>query len=195
MEFKEVIYGRRSVRKYTDQPVSEEDIKEILEAGMMAPSASNFQPWYFVAIANKEKLKTVTQAMKQASEILLPSLENRFPNHPKVVAETRQFLSLLGNAPVCVLAFLYKDDSEYKRKETEFLESTAAAIQNMLLTAYDKGISSCWLTAPLESGMDSVLKEEFAPDKGKMVAMLTFGYSEQVAKMPRRREGRYKIIL
>lgn len=195
MEFREVIYGRRSVRKYMDKPVSEEDIREILEAGMMAPSASNFQPWYFVAISNKEKLKSVTETMAKASEILLPSLERRFPNHPGVVAETRQFLSLLGNAPVCVLAFLYKDDSEYKRKETEFLESTAAAIQNMLLAAYDKGINSCWLTAPLESGMDIALREEFAPDKGRMVAMLTFGYSEQKAKMPRRREGRYKIIV
>jgi nitroreductase len=194
MELKEAIYGRRSVRQYKDIPVKEEDIREILEAGMMAPSASNLQPWYFVAISNKEKLAMVTETMSKAADILMPYLEARFPEHPQVVAETRQFIGLLGHAPVCVLVFLYKDDEEYQRKETELIESTAAAIQTMLLAAYEKGISSCWLTAPLDSGMDAVLKEQFAPDKGKMVAMLTFGYSDQQPRMPRRREGRYTII-
>ncbi|MCD8020982.1 MAG: nitroreductase family protein [Clostridiales bacterium] len=195
MELKEAIYGRRSVRKYDGKPVSEADIRDILEAGIMAPSASNLQPWYFVAVANKEKLDEVKEAMMEASDILMPSLTARFEQYPQVVAETRQFISLLGNAPLCILAFLYKDDSEYHRKETELIESTAAAMQNMLLTAYSKGISSCWLTAPLEAGMDTVLREKFAPGKGRMVAMMTFGYSDAQPRMPRRREGRYQIIL
>jgi nitroreductase len=182
------------VRQYKDIPISEEDIREILEAAVMAPSASNMQPWYFVAISNKEKLAMVTETMTKAAEILVPYLEDRFGDHPQVVAETKQFIGLLGHAPLCVLAFLYKDDETYKKKETELVESTAAAIQTMLLAAYDKGISSCWLTAPLDSGMDAVLREQFAPDKGKMVAMLTFGYSDQKPRMPKRKEGRYTII-
>jgi hypothetical protein len=43
--------------------------------------------------------------------------------------------------------------------------------------------------------MDVILREKFAPDKGKMLAMITLGYSEQKPKAPRRREGRYEIIL
>ena len=50
MNVKEAIMGRRSVRKYKKTPIREEDIREILEAGIMAPSASNLQPWYFVAV-------------------------------------------------------------------------------------------------------------------------------------------------
>ena len=195
MELKEAIYGRRSVRKYDGRPISEEDIREILEAGIMAPNASNYQPWYFVAIANQDKLQEVKEIMEKTSEILTPSLTARFEKHPQVVAETKQFIRLMGNAPCCILAFLLKDDAEYERKELEFVESVAAAIENMLLTAYSKDIKSCWLTGPLEAKMDAVLREKFAPDKGKMIAMITLGYSDQEPKAPRRREGRYDIIL
>lgn len=195
MELKDAIYGRRSVRKYDGRPLKEEDIKEIVEAGLMAPNASNYQPWYFVAIANPEKIQEVRDVMEKTSEILTPSLTARFEKHPQVVAETKQFIRLMGNAPCCILAFLLKDDAEYQRKETEFVESVAAALQNMLLTAYSKGISSCWLTGQMEAKMDEILREKFAPDKGKMIAMVTLGYSDQTPKAPRRREGRYEIIL
>ncbi len=194
MELKDAIMGRRSVRKYKDTPISEEDIRDILEAAVMAPSASNLQPWYFVAVSRKDKMNEIIETMQDVSAIVMPSLEDRFKNYPKTIAETRYFISMLGNAPLCILAFLLKDDEMYARKEKELMQSTAAAIENMLLTAYDKGIGSCWMTSPLESGLDSALREKFAPDKGKMVALLTFGYPVQEPKMPRRREGRYEII-
>ena len=180
MNVKEAIMGRRSVRKYKKTPIREEDIREILEAGIMAPSASNLQPWY--------------ETMQKVSEAVMPSLEDRFKKYPQVVAETRHFIGMLGDAPLCVLVFLYKDDEVYTRKEKELMQSTAAAIENMLLTAYDKGIGSCWMTSPLEAGLDEALREQFAPDKGKMMALLTFGYPDQEPRMPKRREGRYEII-
>lgn len=195
MELKEAIYGRRSVRKYDGRPIAKEDIEEILQAGLMAPNASNYQPWYFVAVANPDKIQEVREVMEKTSEILTPSLTARFEKHPQVVAETKQFIRLMGNAPCCILAFLLKDDAEYQRKETEFVESVAAALQNMLLTAYSKGISSCWLTGQMEAEMDTILREKFAPDKGKMIALITLGYSDQNPKAPRRREGRYEILV
>ena len=195
MELKEAIYGRRSVRKYDGRPIAEEDIREIIEAGVMAPNASNFQPWYFVAVANPEKIHEVRDIMAETAEILSPSLTARFEKYPQVIAETKQFIRLMGNAPCCILAFLLKDDDEYRRKETEFIESVAAALENMLLMAYSKGISSCWLTGQMEAEMDGILRERFAPGKGKMIALITLGYSDQKPKAPRRREGRYEIIL
>ena len=45
MELKEAIYGRRSVRKFSDKRISDEDLQEILDAGLWAPSAVNLQPW------------------------------------------------------------------------------------------------------------------------------------------------------
>ncbi len=192
MELKEAIYGRRSIRKYKSDPVSDQDIKEILEAGMMAPSAVNQQPWYFVVVKSQEKIDEIVSVMSGASDKLVPSLKERFPNHPEVVEDTRKFVGMLGNAPLCILVFLHKP--HYVKKESTMIQSVAAAIQNMLLTAYARGLGSCWLTAPLEAGADNILKERFAPDKGDMIALLTFGYAEIEPRAPRRKTDRYEII-
>jgi nitroreductase len=57
----QVIFSRRSVRKYTDQPVSEADITSLLEAGMAAPSAMNKRPWHLVAVTDKQVIQTIAQ--------------------------------------------------------------------------------------------------------------------------------------
>lgn len=53
MDAMEAILSRRSIRKYTSQPVSEQVTKELLEAAMSAPSAGNEQPWHFVVIDDR----------------------------------------------------------------------------------------------------------------------------------------------
>jgi nitroreductase len=57
-----IIFSRRSIRRYTDRPVSEEDVTSLLEAGMAAPSASNRKPWYFVTVTDKETLQTLADS-------------------------------------------------------------------------------------------------------------------------------------
>ncbi len=57
-----VIMERRSVRKYVDKPVPDEDLKTILEAGRQAPSAANRQPWHFVVVRDPERRKQVAEA-------------------------------------------------------------------------------------------------------------------------------------
>ena len=61
MNVTEAIRGRRSIRKYKKTPISEQDIREIIEAGLMAPSASNLQPWYFVAVSRRDKLDKIIE--------------------------------------------------------------------------------------------------------------------------------------
>ena len=56
MEVKEALLKRRSVRKFKDEPVSDELIEELLHAAMSGPSACNKQPWEFYVVTNKEKL-------------------------------------------------------------------------------------------------------------------------------------------
>jgi len=55
-ELIQTILARRSIRRYTDEPVSEVDIKTLLEAAMAAPSASNRKPWRFVVVTERETL-------------------------------------------------------------------------------------------------------------------------------------------
>ena len=51
------IYERRSIRKYTNQEISDEDIKKVLKAGMNAPSAHNLKPYDLIVVKNKETLR------------------------------------------------------------------------------------------------------------------------------------------
>ncbi|MCX7683609.1 MAG: nitroreductase family protein [Anaerolineae bacterium] len=61
-EFIQTIFARRSIRKYTDRPVSKEDIRTLLEAAMAAPSASNRKPWRFIVVTERRTLDALAEA-------------------------------------------------------------------------------------------------------------------------------------
>lgn len=183
MDTMEALLTRRSIRKYRPEPVSIKDLKEILAAGATAPSAVNMQHWYFVAVQDPAALEEVKAIMGGVVEKFQPVLEERFSRHPEQIGITNRFLSTLGGAPVCLLVFMLKPD--YPDRDGA-MQSVSAAIENVLLAAWAKGIGSCWLSAPQRMG--------FAPDKGEFVAAVTLGYPDQQPKMPPRRDGRYLIV-
>ena len=189
MELKEAIYGRRSVRKFSDKRISDEDLQEILDAGLWAPSAVNLQPWYFVVCRSDDALKRLNTIMGGSIYGLTKVLNNRFKSNPEVIDETVNFVKSLGGSSTVILTFLQQEEyDEY----TAAVESAAAAMQNIVLTAYSKGISSCWLTAPLH--VEDELRAEFAPGKGHLLAAITLGYSDLKPKAPRRKDGRFVVV-
>jgi nitroreductase len=58
----DIVFSRRSIRRYTDQPISNQDLASLLKAGMAAPSASNRKPWHFVAVTDRDKLRSLADA-------------------------------------------------------------------------------------------------------------------------------------
>ncbi len=58
----DAILARRSIRRYTDEPVSDADIRMLLEAGMSAPSGSNRKPWHFVTVTDRSKLDALADS-------------------------------------------------------------------------------------------------------------------------------------
>jgi nitroreductase len=60
----DTIFSRRSIRRYTEEPVSEEEIKTILEAAMAAPSGHNRKPWHFVVVTKRETLNQLAKSHK-----------------------------------------------------------------------------------------------------------------------------------
>ena len=60
--FTELILARRSIRKYTNEPIIESQIKTMLEAAMAAPSASNRKPWHFIVVTDRQKLNDLATA-------------------------------------------------------------------------------------------------------------------------------------
>ena len=191
METKDVLRTRRSVRKYKSDPIPEEDLAEILEAACHAPSGVNLQPWYFVAVTSPEGMAALREIMGRVTEKFHPVLTDRFAKHPETVRQTESFLTSLGGAPVCVLAFFLKES--YPDRDGA-MQSVSAAIENLLLAAWEKGIGSCWMSAPQRMGFGEELRARFAPDKGEFVAAITLGYPDEAPKMPPRREGRWAIV-
>lgn len=191
METREVLLTRRSIRKYKPDPIDPQALTEIIEAGLYAPSAINLQHWYFVVVQSPQAMERLRGIMGGVFGKFKPVLEARFAKNPEAIEETHRFLDSLGGAPVCVLAFFLKPD--YPDRDGA-MQSVSAAIENLLLAAWDKGIGSCWLSAAQRMGFGPRLQEAFAPDKGEFVAAITLGYPDQSPKAPRRREGRYEII-
>jgi len=101
----------------------------------------------------------------------------------------RLFLRSLGDAPVYVLAFLQKEEGHRE----SMLESVAAAIQNLLLAAREKGLGTCWVNAATGLGYGPVLRDLFAPGKDEFVSLITLGYPEIIPNAPKRKPGRWVI--
>lgn len=112
----DIITSRRSIRKYTNEPVEDRLIEQLLLAGMYAPSSGNKQPWHFIVIDDKELMNNITKV------------------HPHA--------QMLEQAQCCIVVCA---DTGIQPIEGLFAQDCAAAIQNMLLTAHSLNLGAVWL--------------------------------------------------
>lgn len=196
MEFSECVYGRRSVRKYERRPVSDAVLEEILDTALWAPSGVNLQPWYYVVVRSWEKREQLQTIMRTVSERNRAHLEERFEKHPDVVRDTLSFIESLGGAPVAVLAFRDKPDYSRVLQDEGVIQSIAASMENLVLSAYDHGVSSCWMTAPVQAQMVEMIRDKFAPGHGDLLCMATLGYAEKedIPAAPARKPGKIRFV-
>lgn len=185
----EIIKTRRSVRDYKEDPVSDEDIKFLIDCARYAPSGSNTQPWGFLVIQNKEMIQKLSDSGKKA---MIP-LAEKITNNPKNAAGFISYLKTKGtnlfhNAPLLLIIF-------GNEKSVTADWDCAMAAQNMMLAAHSRGIGSCWIGLALPALMDEkILQELGAPSGYKAVAPLIFGYPKGKAVMPERKEPEIKWL-
>ena len=163
MEAMEAILSRRSIRKYTEKPVSESQIKLLLEAAMAAPSAHNRQPWHFVVVKNKATLLEI----------------------PKF----HQYSKMLENAS---LAIVVCGDLDLAEGTGFWVQDCSAATQNILIAARAIGLGAVWLgvypNSILVKNLRSLLK---IPDKIVPFNIISIGNpSEEKPPANRYREDR-----
>ena len=120
----EVIKNRRSVRAYKD-----EQIEQILEAAIMAPTARGEAPWHFTVVQNKEVLEDINSSVHTI-------LSNSGDEFLEAIAESG--VNVMHNAPTVVFVSAKSD-------ATNMQADCSAAIENMLLAAEGLDIGSCWL--------------------------------------------------
>jgi coenzyme F420-0:L-glutamate ligase/coenzyme F420-1:gamma-L-glutamate ligase len=145
--------NRRSVRQYQDTPVPRELIMQMLEAARWAPSPHGRQPWRFVVLTQPEPKKRLADAMGQTWQ---QNLELDGQASPIVSIRLEKSRQRILHAPALIMPCLYLGDLDQypdaQRQEDEktmAIQSIGAAIQNMLLTAYDLGLDTGWMCAPL----------------------------------------------
>jgi nitroreductase len=184
----EISKARRSVRDYKEYPVTDEDIKFLIDCARYAPSGSNMQPWSFVVIQNKEVINKLSEEGKKA---MIPLVE-QILNNPNKAAGFISFLktgaNLFHNASSLVIILGNK-------KSVTADWDCAIAAQNMMLAAHSRGIGSCWIGLALPALMnENILKELGAPPGYKAVAPLIFGYPKGKTAMLERREPEMKWL-
>ena len=154
MELQEAIKGRRSIRHFKKQSIPEETITQLIEAASQAPSAGNIQPWHFIIVRN--------------------------PTIKRKLAESALNQSHVEQAPVVIVVCADEKSSSMgygKRGRTLYcLQDTAAATQNILLTAHSLGLGTCWIGAFNE---DEAREAVNAPEGVRPVVMIPVGIPDE----------------
>jgi nitroreductase len=157
------IRDRRSIRRFKDRPVPDEDLRMILDAGRLAPSANNTQPWSFLIIRDRSVLGRMAEAVRRQVDRMIPFAENE-KQAQRLAAYKSSYYTFFEQAPVVVAVFLEAADASSDRllermgysaadimrlRPNPALQSVAAAIEHLLLAAHARGYGSCWMTGPL----------------------------------------------
>ncbi len=180
MDLFNAIKGRKSIRRFKQTPVPDGDIKKILGAGMLAPSANNTQPWSFLVIKDKTLLAKMADTAREMIDRMVPFAESE-KQAQRLAAYKSNYYTFFEHAPVVIVVFMeaydagtnrilskmgYSSEDIKRLRPLPGLQSVAAAIQNMLLAIHALGYGSCWMTGPLvaQEGFEKLLgygKEKF----------------------------------
>lgn len=161
MELTKVMEERRSVRHYNDKKLDRKTIVDILNYGIMAPSAHNRQPWHFIVVEDQAKKENIANALEHSSD------------DPVIVT-----CNVIKECSALVLVFA--DITE----EVMDVQSVGACIENMVLRAKDLDVASLWIGYILR--IEKELQKEFSCDK-KLIAAVALGYTDHFpSKRPRK---------
>lgn len=187
------IYQRRSIRQFQDKPVSDALIQAVLDAANQAPSAHNQQSWKFVVIRNEKKQDLARLVSKKAADFPKPS-----------ASILRMAGRSIGSAPVVIAAMntgtLIEHGTELFNIEAEpaldffrtmEIQSSAAAVENLLLAATALGLGSVWL------GILFLIKRQvlsFLDEKqGEFMAVIPLGYPQRESSGPKKQALEYVV--
>ena len=148
MDVLEAIFTRRSIRKFTGDPITDQDLETIIRAAFQAPSAHNLQPWEFIILRDKGNMAKI--------------------------AEFHTYAKMLLQAGACIIVC----GDMKKQTTTGFLvEDCSAAIQNILLAAHGMGYGAVWCGLyPIPQLTQEVKKACSLPDDIEPIGLVALGH-------------------
>jgi len=158
MDALDVIFNRRSIRKFKDIPVEMEKLGKILDAGRLAPSAGNLQDWKFILLQKPEIIEEVAKACLEQYWI------NTAPALIVVCTDSSRTVEHYGD-----------------RGKMYSFHNGAAAMMNMIFAAQAQGLATCWVGAFEDVMIKRVLN---IPDEILVHAVLPIGYAAEKPAIP-----------
>ena len=187
------IYQRRSIRQFQDMPVADLLIQAVLDAANQAPSAHNQQSWKFVVIRGQKKQQLARLVSQKAADFPKPS-----------ASILRMAGRSIGSAPVVIAAMntgtlinhgieLFKIEQNISKDffRTMEIQSSAAAVENLLLAATALGLGSVWLGVLflIKADILSFLGEA----QGEFMAVIPLGYPRKEHDGPKKQALEYVV--
>ena len=191
-----LIKGRRSIRRYRPDAPAYDLILKLIDAARHAPSATNLQPWLFLVITNKFVKQQMADAV--ASKLAALSSKEELVGGARLSEFRKDYFLFFQKAPV-VIAPIFKPypltiklgyektEGKLDRHRLLGVESTAAAVQNMLLSAQALELGACWLDGPLiaKNELESIL---MVKPPWELLCLVTIGFPDEQPRPPRRKK-------
>jgi nitroreductase len=176
MRFIDIVRQRRSVRKYSDKPVSRADIEKCLEAARLAPSAQNSQPWNFIIISGRARVEEFGK--KVFTGIYSPTSFARKASAIVVMLSRPGFITNVVGKQIQDIPF--------------WLLDMGIAGEHLVLQAQELGIGTCWI-----GWFDgkAVKKHLSLPPGLKVAGLIAMGYPEQKSESGNRKRRTLKDIV
>jgi nitroreductase len=185
----EALLTTRAMRRFTDEPVSEDDVWACLRAAVQAPSGGNIQPYQFLVVTDPELRRELGRIYLECWERYAPAVAAVTPpakdeaaatRHERNVAASDELARSLGDVPVHVLVLMPKismvvsdDDGEMDVGPT--YASVYPAVENLILAARSRGLGTV-LTTVYRIREDEVRELLDVPDRYEVVALLPLGH-------------------
>ncbi len=150
----ELILTRRSIRQFKPAPISKDILEKLVNSARLAPSGANLQPLEFVAIDNEELRNKLFSCLRWAAYIVPEG-------NPKAGCEPTAYIVILVNLDI---------------RKSEYERDVGAAVENMILTAWEKRIGSCWIANADTNRIQKMLK---IPENYKVDSVLALGYPDE----------------
>ena len=202
-ELERLIKGRRSIRQWRKEDVSDELLRKAVELATWAPNGGNYQGWHYIVVRNKGVIVKMADAVQ--------SVADKIASWPEAVSWQEDIKrhqrngSLFRNAPACIGVFAseYQGpmdkvliaresfDNEakqilaFRRTAPTAIQSAAAAVTTMLLVFHQMGLGALWLVSPIQAKkeIEAILK---VPANLSLICLVAVGYPDESPVKDRR---------
>jgi nitroreductase len=193
MEFQKVINLRHSVRSFEPKKIPKKVLIKLVENATKAPSARNGQPWIFYIVDSANKRNKVSSVLKKT----LISLNYQINKKPsKLQKITIDFYNNLGGAQNIIFIYRTKNKNEKPWIYSSDLQGISCAAENLMLSAVDLGLGTCWVGSFKEEKAEKELAKILGVKKNEeLVASIIIGYPSKDFKVLKRTKKKLSEVM